>query len=72
MDKTKDMNSTMSFIGSQQVLIMHKLDGLAVKLEYENGSLVRASTRGNGEEAKSLPITLMPSKANDFFIAKAS
>ena len=28
---------------------MHKLDGLTVKLEYENGSLVRASTRGDGE-----------------------
>jgi len=31
---------------------MHKLDGLTVKLEYENGLLVRASTRGNGDEGE--------------------
>jgi DNA ligase (NAD+) len=28
------------------------LDGLTVKLEYENGTLVRASTRGNGDEGE--------------------
>jgi len=52
LDKTKDISSLMRFIGSQQVLLMHKLDGLTVKLEYENGLLVRASTRGNGEEGE--------------------
>jgi len=52
LDKTKDMNGLMRFIGSHQVLLMHKLDGLTVKLEYENGSLVRASTRGNGDEGE--------------------
>ena len=52
LDKTKDMCSLMRFIGSHQVLLMHKLDGLTVKLEYENGSLVRASTRGNGDEGE--------------------
>jgi len=44
----------MRFIGSQQVLLMHKLDGLTVKLEYENGLLIRASTRGNGEEGEAV------------------
>jgi len=52
LDKTKDIGSLMRFIGSQQVLLMHKLDGLTVKLEYENGLLVRASTRGNGDEGE--------------------
>jgi len=52
LDKTKNMGDLMRFIGSQQVLLMHKLDGLTVKLEYENGLLVRASTRGNGEEGE--------------------
>jgi len=52
LDKTKQLGELMDFIGTQQVLLMHKLDGLTVKLEYENGSLIRASTRGNGEEGE--------------------
>ncbi|MCL2500659.1 MAG: NAD-dependent DNA ligase LigA [Defluviitaleaceae bacterium] len=52
LDKTKDMNDLMRFIGGHQVILMHKLDGLTVKLEYEGGSLVRASTRGNGDEGE--------------------
>jgi len=52
LEKTKEMNGLMRFIGSQSVLLMHKLDGLTVKLEYENGTLIRASTRGNGEEGE--------------------
>lgn len=49
LDKTKDIATLMRFIGKEQVLLMHKLDGLTVKLEYEDGILVRASTRGDGD-----------------------
>ena len=52
LEKTKQTDDLMKFIGSRQVLLMHKLDGLTVKIEYENGSLVRASTRGNGDEGE--------------------
>jgi len=52
LEKTKDVDDLMQFMGPKKVLLMHKLDGLTVKLEYENGSLVRASTRGNGEEGE--------------------
>jgi DNA ligase (NAD+) len=52
LEKTKQLSDLMRFIGSHQVLLMHKLDGLTVKLEYDQGSLVRASTRGNGEEGE--------------------
>jgi len=52
LDKTKDMGGLMRFIGSHQVLLMHKLDGLTLKLEYENGELIRASTRGSGDEGE--------------------
>ena len=52
LEKTKQSGDLMRFIGSHQVLLMHKLDGLTVKLEYEKGSLIRASTRGNGEEGE--------------------
>jgi len=52
LEKTKDIGGLMRFINSHKVLMMHKLDGLTVKLEYENGLLVRASTRGNGDEGE--------------------
>jgi len=52
MEKTKQSSDLMRFIGSHQVLLMHKLDGLTVKLEYAKGRLIQASTRGNGEEGE--------------------
>ena len=52
LDKTKKMRDIVKFIGTHQVLLMHKLDGLTLKLEYENGALVRASTRGDGDEGE--------------------
>ena len=33
----------------QEVLFMLKLDGLTTKLIYEDGRLIQASTRGDGE-----------------------
>ena len=52
LEKTKQINDVMNFIGSHEVLLMHKLDGLTTKLEYENGALIRASTRGDGYEGE--------------------
>jgi DNA ligase (NAD+) len=49
LDKTKDIGELRGFIDAFPVLLMHKLDGLTVKLEYDGGALVRASTRGDGE-----------------------
>lgn len=49
LDKTKQVQDLISFAGKQPVLFMLKLDGLTTKLVYENGTLVEASTRGDGE-----------------------
>lgn len=48
LEKTKDIEVIKSFIGSQKVLAMCKMDGLTCSLTYKNGRLVAAETRGNG------------------------
>ena len=52
LDKTKNTSDLLRFMGSHPVLVMLKLDGLTIKLTYENGRLMEAATRGNGEEGE--------------------
>ena len=49
LDKTKSVEELVSFTGEHQILLMLKLDGLTVKLTYEEGRLVEAATRGDGD-----------------------
>lgn len=49
LDKTKDVVVAKDFTKKRKGILMHKLDGLTICLTYENGELVSASTRGNGE-----------------------
>ena len=49
LDKTKQTNDLVSMLTVAPALLMLKLDGLTVKLCYENGKLIEASTRGDGE-----------------------
>ncbi len=49
LGKTKEREELRSFIGEQNGLLSWKLDGLTVVLTYENGELLKAVTRGNGE-----------------------
>ena len=49
LDKTKHVQDLVAFIKKQNILLMLKLDGLTTKLTYENGKLIEAATRGNGE-----------------------
>lgn len=50
LDKTKDFEVARTFTQNHEAILMHKLDGLTICLEYDDGKLVKASTRGNGEE----------------------
>ena len=52
LEKTKSASDLAKFANSREMLLMHKLDGLTLKLEYENGKLLRASTRGDGNEGE--------------------
>lgn len=49
LDKTKSAEEMCFFMGTQAIMLMHKLDGLTIKLTYDNGLLQEASTRGDGE-----------------------
>lgn len=49
LDKTKDIENVKSFVGNKDYIVMAKMDGLTCSLTYENGKLVAAETRGNGE-----------------------
>ena len=54
LDKTKDIEKVKEFLGSKAWIAMLKLDGLTCRLTYENGELVRAETRGDGEEGEDI------------------
>lgn len=49
LDKTKDVDALVSWLGNQKGIISWKMDGLTVVLTYENGVMTKAVTRGNGE-----------------------
>lgn len=49
LDKTKDIEKLKSWLGTQDGLLSWKLDGLTIVLNYNNGELIQAVTRGNGE-----------------------
>lgn len=49
LDKTKEVEVLVSWLGNHEGVLSWKLDGLTVVLTYENGELQNAVTRGNGE-----------------------
>lgn len=49
LDKTKDRDGLAAWLGQYKGCLSWKLDGLTVVLTYDNGSLTKAVTRGNGE-----------------------
>ncbi|QNU68437.1 NAD-dependent DNA ligase LigA [Ruminiclostridium herbifermentans] len=49
LDKTKEVSTLKEWLGQQKGVLSWKLDGLTIVLTYEEGKLVKAVTRGNGE-----------------------
>lgn len=49
LDKTKSVEELKEWLGEQKGILSWKMDGLTIVLTYENGSLAKAVTRGNGE-----------------------
>lgn len=49
LDKTKDVAKLKSWLGKYKGMLSWKMDGLTIVLKYNNGKLVQAVTRGNGD-----------------------
>ncbi len=49
LDKTKDREALRSWLNGHEAILSWKLDGLTIVLTYQEGNLVKAVTRGNGE-----------------------
>ncbi len=49
LNKTKSVEELQEWLGDKKGLLSWKMDGLTIVLTYENGSLAKAVTRGNGE-----------------------
>ena len=54
LDKVKASADLISFQKQKQLMLMLKLDGLTVKLTYEGGELIEASTRGDGDVGENI------------------
>lgn len=69
LDKTKDWGEFIHYFNSKDVVGMLKLDGLTCSLKYENGYLISAETRGDGEVGEdilhnALVVKNIPNKIN--------
>lgn len=49
LDKTKDIYKIEDFLSTEKGLLSFKMDGLTIVLTYNDGNLISAVTRGNGE-----------------------
>ena len=49
LNKTKSIQDILDFRNDKDVIAMLKMDGLTCSIRYEQGTLVSAETRGNGE-----------------------
>lgn len=54
LDKTKEISDIEDKFGNRQWIAMAKCDGLSCRLIYQNGRLIQAATRGNGETGEDI------------------
>jgi len=57
--KTKSIEEVSAFLGKHNWVAMAKLDGLSCRITYEDGKIVRAETRGNGEIGEDITHNIM-------------
>lgn len=54
LGKTTDIDEFIKYFCNKDFLIMAKLDGLTCSLTYDNGKLIRAESRGDGETGEDI------------------
>lgn len=54
LDKTTDIQKFADYFGNHPSCLMAKMDGLTCSLLYQNGKLVRAESRGDGETGEDI------------------
>lgn len=62
LQKTQSIDEINDFIGDKEHIIMLKVDGLTCSLVYENGKLISAETRGDGEVGEDILHNIMTVK----------
>ena len=62
LQKTQSIDEINDFIGDKEHIIMLKVDGLTCSLVYENGKLISAETRGDGEIGEDILHNIMTVK----------
>jgi DNA ligase (NAD+) len=51
---TEELSGWVAKVGTEDLVISEKLDGISISLKYEKGKLVRAVTRGDGETGEDI------------------
>lgn len=54
MGKTTNIDEFRAYFGDRDIMLMAKMDGLTCSVTYENGEIVHAETRGDGEEGEDI------------------
>lgn len=58
MAKTKSYDRVVEFVNKREVIFSHKVDGITIVLEYDEGQLVSAATRGDGLIGKNILLSV--------------
>lgn len=68
LDKTKDWQEFIEYFENKDVVGMPKLDGLTVSLVYENGKIISAETRGDGEIGEDVTHNILTAQGVPYII----
>ena len=70
LEKVHSAEEIIKFANGKEVIAMIKLDGLSVRLTYQDGELIKAETRGNGVEGSLITDHVRQFKNVPLFIDK--
>ncbi|MHA1168532.1 MAG: NAD-dependent DNA ligase LigA [Candidatus Hodarchaeales archaeon] len=57
--KVKTVDEVVKWAGKKPLFVGYKVDGLSLKVVYDEGRLVQAATRGNGSKGEDVTVNIM-------------